>query len=111
MCRHKAFLELLTKGGARVKILLIAASLVLAAAGTANAVITFDEYPVGTVVSNQYASQGVVFLPGTVTPRLPQISMNGAMPNQPILRPTGEPDHFVFQGDFWMQFTNPTLTV
>ena len=73
--------------------------------------ITFDEFPLGTVIDTQYAPLGVVFLPGTVTPRLPQISMDGAMPTQPVLRPTGEPDFYIFQGDFTMQFTIPAVQV
>jgi hypothetical protein len=85
---------------------------VLSVAGTANALsITFDEFPVGTVISNQYASEGVLFLPGDVTQRLPQISWNEAMPNQPILRATGEPEYYDYQGDFWMQFTTPVTNV
>jgi hypothetical protein len=85
---------------------------VLGVTGTANAQsITFDEFPVGTVISNQYASQGVLFLPGDLTQRLPQISWDEAMPNQPVLRPTGEPDYYDYQGDFWMQFTTPVTNV
>jgi hypothetical protein len=85
---------------------------VLGVTGTANAVsITFDEFPVGTVISNQYASDGVLFLPGDITQRLPQISWDEAMPNQPVLRPTGEPDYYDYQGDFWMQFTMPATYV
>jgi hypothetical protein len=85
---------------------------VLGVTRTANAVsITFDEFPVGTFISNQYASDGVLFLPGDVTQRLPQISWNEAMPNQPILRSTGEPDYYDYQGDFWMQFTTPVTSV
>jgi len=33
------------------------------------------------------------------------------MPTQPVLRPTGEPDYYVFQGDFWIQFTTPAVEV
>jgi hypothetical protein len=87
---------------------------VLGLAATASATpITFSEYPVGTVVSNQYASEGVTFLPGSVTPRLPQIAMDlPYMPTSPVLRPTGEPTYaFSFQGDFWMQFTVPVGSI
>jgi len=85
---------------------------VLGVTGTANALsITFDEFPVGTVISNQYASDGVLFLPGDVTQRLPQISWDEIMPKQPILRPTGEPGYYDYQGDFWMQFTTPVTNV
>jgi hypothetical protein len=83
----------------------------LGVTGTANAVITFSEYPVGTLISNQYAGAGVLFLAGNITGRLPQISMDGAMPTEPVLRPTGEPDYGVYQGDFWMEFTSPMTYV
>jgi hypothetical protein len=80
--------------------------------GTANAQsITFDEFPVGTVISNQYASDGVLFLSGDLTQRLPQISGDEITPSQPVLRPTGEPDYYDYQGDFWMQFTTPVTSV
>ncbi len=85
---------------------IIGVGILLIVAGTVNATITFSEFPVGTVISNQYAGQGVLFLPGTITGRLPQISPDGAMPMQPVLRPTGEPDYATYQGDFWMQFTS-----
>jgi hypothetical protein len=85
---------------------------VLGVTGTANAVsITFDEFPVGTLISNQYASDGVLFLPGDVTQRLPQISWDEVTPTKPVLRPTGEPDYYDYQGDFWMQFTTPVTSV
>ncbi len=94
---------------------LITCALIISVAGLASAapttLITFDEFPLGTVISNQYAGQGVIFLPGTITPRLPQISMNGAMPTAPVLRPTGEPDYYIFQGDFSMEFPNPAIEV
>ena len=86
-------------------------AIVVTVAGAANAAITFSEYPVGTVISNQYAGQGVLFSAGTVTPRLPQISMDGAMPTEPVLRPTGEPDYYTYQGDFWMEFPVPASDV
>jgi hypothetical protein len=93
-------------------VFLCAAALVFCVAGTASALpITFDEFPLGTLISNQYADQGVIFLPGDVTPRLPQISMNGAMPDMPVLRPTGEPDFYIFQGDFYMEFITPVTYV
>ena len=73
--------------------------------------ITFDEFPLGTIIDTEYTPLGVAFLPGNVTPRQPQISMDGSMPTQPILRPTGEPDFDIFQGDFWIQFTTPVVEV
>jgi len=94
-----------------MKKLIMICAIIIGVAGLASAapttLITFDEFPVGTVISNQYAAMGVIFLIGDVTPRLPQISMNGAMPTQPILRATGEPDFYIFQGDFYIQFTTP----
>lgn len=89
-------------------IIISVASLAEAAPTT---LITFDEFPIGTVIDTEYAALGVVFLPGDVTPRLPQISMNGAMPTQPILRPTGEPDFYIYQGDFSIQFITPAIEV
>lgn len=75
--------------------------------------ITFDEFPLGTLVSNQYATEGILFLPGTVTPRLPQITSDNPawMPTEPFLRPTGEPALSQFQGDFWMEFVQPVSQV
>jgi hypothetical protein len=98
-----------------MKKLLMVCVILIGVAGLASAapttLITFDEFPLGTLIDIQYAPLGVVFLPGDVTPRLPQISMNGAMPTQPILRPTGEPDNYIYQGDFWIQFTTPAVEV
>ena len=98
-----------------MKKLIMMCAILISVAGLASAaptyLITFDEFPLGTLIDNQYAPLGVVFLPGDLTPRLPQISMNGAMPDQPILRPTGEPDNYIFQGDFWIHFTTPAVDV
>lgn len=87
--------------------------LLLSFVGTANAVITFSEYPTGTAISNQYAAQGVLFTGGTKTPGLPIIDPDGAMPGSPILRPAGGvgTPYSTYQGDFWMQFTAPVLSV
>ena len=85
--------------------------IVIAVAGLASAApttwITFDEFPVGTVIDTDYAPLGVVFTAATYNP--PVISMNGAMPDQPILRPDGGPS--TYQGDFWIQFTTPAVEV
>jgi len=86
-------------------------AVVLGIVGTANAAITFDEFPVGTFISDQYATLGVEFLPGSLTGTLPQLSLDGAMPSQPVLRPTGEDNYYPFQGDFWMKFTTPVVDV
>jgi hypothetical protein len=74
-------------------------------AGTANAVITFDEFPVGTVISDQYAAQGVKFLAG-YGGNLPVIAEDDSMPTSPVLSP--QP---IYSGDFWMTFTVPTTDV
>ena len=66
-------------------------------AGTASAAITFSEFPVGTVISNQYAPE-VYFLPGT-NGNYPIIANDGAMPDSPVLSPNP-----VYAGDFWMEF-------
>jgi len=98
-----------------MKKLIMICAILIGVAGLVNAAptytITFDEFPVGTIVDNQYAPLGVIFLPGDVTPRLPQISMNGAMPTMPVLRATGEPDFYIFQGDFYIQFPTPVVDV
>jgi len=90
---------------------LLVCAIVLGIVGTASAAITFDEFPVGTLISDQYAALGVNFLPGQLTGKLPQLSLDGAMPSAPVLRPTGEDNYYVFQGDFWMSFTTPVVDV
>jgi len=89
------------------------ATFILAFSSTANAVITFDEFPVGTVISNQYAPQGVLFLAGDITGALPIIDVDPAMSTQPILRSQGEAIGLVnyYRGDFWMEFTIPATDV
>jgi hypothetical protein len=101
-------LNKIVKGGYKVKkFITICAVVILSVAGTAKAVITFDEYALGTVIDNEYASEGVLFLAATYN--LPVLSLNGAMPDAPVLRPDGGPS--TFQGDFWMQFTTPVTDV
>ena len=86
-------------------------AILISVAGMASAgptyTITFNEFPLGTAISNQYAPLGVVF--SAATYNLPVISMNGAMPTQPILRPDGGPS--TYAGDFWIQFTTPVVAV
>ena len=101
-----------------MKKLIMMCVIIIGVAGLASAaptyLITFDEFPVGTVISNQYAGLGVLFHPGDVTGTLPIISWNGAMPTQPILSPQGgatPPQYWQFAGDFWIQFTTPVLEV
>jgi len=90
-------------------------ALIIGVAGVAGAapttLITFDEFPLGTMIDDEYEAVGVKFIAGYYTGRLPQISMNAAMPEQPILRATGEPDYYTYQGDFSMVFTSPVLEV
>jgi hypothetical protein len=93
-----------------MKKLIMMCAIIIGVAGTANAaptLITFNEFPLGTAISNQYAPQGVIF--SAATYNLPIISMNGAMPTQPILRPDGGPS--TYAGDFWIKFTTPVLQV
>ena len=85
-----------------IAVLLAVVALPLSITAVNAASITFDEHPLGTFIDDEYQALGVLFGQGWITPRLPQISMNGAMPNQPVLRPTGEPDFYIFPGDFWM---------
>ena len=89
-----------------MKKLVTICAVVLLVAGTASAVITFDEFPVGTVISNQYAGQGVIFLPGNITGNLPIIAWDIDMPTDPVLSP--QP---LYNGDFSMQFTTPVTDV
>jgi len=99
-----------------MKKLLMICAIIIGVAGLARAapttLITFDEFPVGTVISNEYAPQGVIFHPGNVTQGLPIIDSDIWMPTQPILRPQGEiAGLWNFEGDFWMQFTTPAVEV
>jgi len=94
-----------------MKKLIMICAILIGVAGLANAaptyLITFDEFPLGTVIGNQYAPLGVVFTAATYN--LPVISMNGAMPTPPILRPDGGPS--TYAGDFWIQFTTTATQV
>jgi hypothetical protein len=79
----------------RILILMVA---VVALTGSANALITFDEFAVGTVITNQYAAQGVIFAGLGGNP--PIIAMDGGLqvlsPNPP------------YAGDFLAAyFSNP----
>jgi len=94
-----------------MKKLLMICAILIGVAGLASAapttLITFDEFPLGTVVDTEYAPLGVVFTAATYNP--PKISMNGAMPTQPILRPDGGPS--MYRGDFWIKFITPAVEV
>jgi len=86
-------------------------AILIGVAGLASAapttLITFDEFPIGTIIDTEYVPLGVVFSAATYNP--PVISMNGSMPTQPILRPDGGPS--TFQGDFVIWFTTPAVEV
>jgi len=94
-----------------MKKLIMICAIIIGVAGLASAapttMITFDEFPLGTAISNQYAPLGVIF--SAATYNLPVISMNDAMPTQPILRPDGGPS--TYAGDFWIQFTTAAVEV
>jgi hypothetical protein len=62
--------------------------------------ITFGEYPVGTLITNQYASQGVVFTEGNDF-----ISDIGPLPGQVFGLDSNEP--FGQAGSITMQFSSP----
>jgi hypothetical protein len=99
-----------------MKKLIMICAILISVTGLASAgptyTITFDEFPVGTMIDTQYAPMGVVFHPGTVTPGLPIIDDNIAMPTQPILRAQGEAGGlYIYQGDFWIQFTTAVVEV
>ena len=66
-----------------------------------SAAITFDEYPVGTPISTQYATAGVLF----AGPNGPRIATDGANPTSPVL--SGGP---AYQGDIHGLFTLPGTT-
>ncbi len=71
------------------------------AAGSARATtITFSEFPVGTVISNQYTPLGVTFTAlGVGGGALPIIANDGAMPASPVLSPNPP-----FAGTFGFDF-------
>jgi hypothetical protein len=61
--------------------------------------LTFSEFAVGTVITNQYASDGVLF--SALTGSAPIIADDNAMPGSPVLSPNPP-----FSGDFQWTFTN-----
>jgi hypothetical protein len=82
-----------TSSGAAVP---LAASVVSAPAVAGDAILTFSEFPVGTVITTQYAADGIVF--SALTGNAPIIANDGAMPDSPVLSPNPP-----FAGDFqWM---------
>lgn len=70
----------------RTKILAAVAVAVLAFSGSALATtLTFSEFPVGTVITTQYAGLGVTFSGAAGGP--PIIANDDAMPDSPVLSP------------------------
>src|SRR3954453_21929853 len=57
----------------------------LAPAVAGDPTLTFSEFPVGTVITTQYAAQGVLF--SGLTGNAPIIANDGAMPDSPVLSP------------------------
>jgi hypothetical protein len=86
----------------RVLFVLVAA--LVMAAPTFATTITFSELPVGTIVTNQYAAQGVLF--SGYTGSAPVITGDGAMPGSPVLSP-----YPPFAGDFMIQFVGGAVGV
>lgn len=62
--------------------------------------ITFDEFPVGTLITTQYASSDGVVFSGTPGP---VITNDGANPTSPVLSPGGA----FFSGTLDMEFVSP----
>jgi len=67
--------------------------------------ITFDEFAVGTVISDQYKNRGVLFSKGK-NGNFPIIADDGAMPNSPVLSPNPP-----YAGDFDIEFLRSTTWV
>jgi hypothetical protein len=93
----------------RSKIGFLAALVLLAVAGSAPAfanayLLTFSEFPVGTVITNQYAADGVLF--SGVSGLAPIIANDGAMPGSPVLSPNP-----TYAGDFDISFTGGAHSV
>ncbi len=88
----------MTKSIATAVMIAVLAFVAPAFAGT----ITFSEYPTDTIITNQYA--GVVFSAGPISNSPPIIKNDFANPTSPVLSPQGQT--YIFQGDFWMTFTN-----
>jgi PEP-CTERM motif len=85
----------------RIKDVAVLAVAILAISGSAFAAtttLTFSEFPVGTVITNQYAPQGVVFS-GAGGFANPQIANDAAMPTSPVL--SGTP---LYSGAFDFKF-------
>jgi len=80
--------------------------LLVGLAGPASATtINFSAYPVGTVISTQYAPEGVMFGVGTDA-MYPIIANDSSVPYSPVLSPNPP-----YAGDFVMVFTVPVTQV
>jgi len=91
----------------RIKLCTMLALTVLAVSVSAVAgtyTLTFSEFPVGTIVTTQYAADGVTFSGVTLGP--PIIANDGAMPFSPVLSPNP-----VFAGDFNINFPSGAYNV
>ncbi len=86
------------------KVLFLAVAALVMAAPAFATTLTFDEFPVGTVITNQYAPQGVIF--SGYSGAAPMIWYDGAMPTQPVLSPNPP-----FAGDFMIQFVGGAVGV
>jgi PEP-CTERM motif-containing protein len=82
----------------RIKIAAVVAVVILAISGSGFAAttytLTFSSPPVGTVITNQYAADGVLFSGAGGSPN-PIIWPDGAMPTSPVL--SGQP---LYSGSF-----------
>lgn len=83
----------------RIGFAMLALVVVAAAMPCFATTLTFSEFAVGTVITNQYAPQGVTFAGGAGS--APVIANDGAMPGSPVLSPNPP-----YAGDFWMTFTS-----
>jgi hypothetical protein len=79
--------------------------LLVGLAGPASA-INFTTYPVGTVISTQYAPEDVIFLPGHTGGLDPIIANDVSVPYSPVLSPNPP-----YAGDFIMAFVTPVSMV
>lgn len=88
----------------KLAIILMAMFLVLPLTASATT-LTFDEFPVGTVITTQYAPQGVNFFVGNGG-TAPIIAADGAMSGTPVLSPNPP-----FAGDFFIDFVGTATNV
>jgi hypothetical protein len=73
------------KIGSLAALVLIAAVPASVPASASSYLLTFSEFPVGTVITNQYAADGITF--SALTGNAPIIANDGAMPDSPVLSP------------------------